>query len=182
MFGFDESGHLGDRLRRRRGARASAPTTRRSSAGCELGRGARADRRMPALGELLAGRARRARAGPARSSTSTAASSAARPTISPAARTSASWSTGTSSSCSTTSGPRPTARGIGARAAARQQHRHRARPQPHGGDPAGQGLGVRDRPVPAADRARRGALARAATARTSRPTARCASSPTTRAR
>ena len=37
-------------------------------------------------------------------------------------------------------------------------------PQPHGGDPAGQAVGVRDRPVPAADRARRGALRARATA------------------
>ena len=42
--------------------------------------------------------------------------------------------------------------------AAGQQHRHRPRPQPPGRDPAGQGLGVRHRPVPAADRARPGAL------------------------
>ena len=39
-----------------------------------------------------------------------------------------------------------------------QEHRHRHGPEPHGGDPAGQGDGVRDRPVRAADRARRGAL------------------------
>ena len=71
----------------------------------ELGVQTGADRRVPALGELLAGGARAGRAGPARSSTSTAASSTAPPRICPAARTSASWSTGTSSSCSTTSSP-----------------------------------------------------------------------------
>ena len=42
--------------------------------------------------------------------------------------------------------------------AAGQEHRHRPRAQPAGGDPAGQGDRVRDRPVRAADRARRGAL------------------------
>ena len=68
----------------------------------EVGRAARADRAVPALGELLAGRARPGRAGRARSCTSTAASSSASRTTSPAARTSASWSTGTSCSCSTT--------------------------------------------------------------------------------
>ena len=55
---------------------------------------------LPALGELLAGRARPARAARAASSTSTAAWTSARPTTCPAARTSASWSTGTSCSCS----------------------------------------------------------------------------------
>ena len=44
--------------------------------------------------------------------------------------------------------------------AAAAEHRHRPRAQPHGGDPAGQGVGVRDRPVPAADRPRPGALRR----------------------
>ena len=43
-------------------------------------------------------------------------------------------------------------------AAAGQEHRHRPRPQPDGRDPPGQGDGVRDRPVRAADRARRGAV------------------------
>ncbi len=69
-------------------------------------------------------------------------------------------------------------------AAAGPQHRHRPRPQPPGGDPPGHRLGVRDRPVPAADRPRPRALR--AHARTRRrggpvPIARCASSPTTRA-
>ena len=48
--------------------------------------------------------------------------------------------------------------------------------------PAGQGDRVRDRPVRAADRARRGALRPALRRRSSRPTRRCASWPTTRAR
>ena len=39
-----------------------------------------------------------------------------------------------------------------------QEHRHRTRAQPDGGDASRQGDGVRDRPVRAADRARRGAL------------------------
>ena len=38
------------------------------------------------------------------------------------------------------------------------EHRHRPGPQPHGGDPAGRPLGLRDRPVPAADRAGGGAV------------------------
>ena len=94
-------GHLDHGVRRRRGAR---PRPRRGGdRGLAGGRGpARADRRVPALGELLAGRPDRARAGRARSSTSTAASSSASPTTCPAATTSASWSTGTSCSCSST--------------------------------------------------------------------------------
>ena len=42
--------------------------------------------------------------------------------------------------------------------AAGAEHRHRTGPQPAGGDPPGQGDGVRDRPVRAPDRAGRGAL------------------------
>ena len=38
------------------------------------------------------------------------------------------------------------------------QHRHRPRPRADGGDPAGRALGVRDRPVPPAGRARRAAV------------------------
>ena len=49
----------------------------------------------------------------------------------------------------------------GPRAAAGAQHRHRPRAEPHGGDPPGQAVGLRDRPVRAADRARRGALGQA---------------------
>ena len=66
--------------------------------------------------------------------------------------------------------------------AAGQEHRHRPRAQPDGGDPPGQAVGVRDRPVRAADRARRGALRPPLRRRTSRPTGRCACSPTTAAR
>ena len=43
-------------------------------------------------------------------------------------------------------------------AAAGQEHRHRAGSQPAGADPAGHAVGVRDRSVRAADRARRGAV------------------------
>jgi hypothetical protein len=44
-----------------------------------------------------------------------------------------------------------------AHAAAGAEHRHRDGPQPDGVDPAGHAVDLRDRPVPAADRARRGA-------------------------
>ena len=93
--------HLGHGLRGRRRAR---PRPRR---GGDRGLGAIGVPRerivlLPALGELLAGRARPAPAARAASSTSTAAWSGAARTTCPAARTSASWSTGTSSSCSTT--------------------------------------------------------------------------------
>ena len=71
--------------------------------------------------------------------------------------------------------------GRDAHAAAGPEHRHRPRPQPDGADPAGDRLDLRDRPVPAADPARRGALGPHATARTSTPIARCGSSRTTRA-
>ncbi len=92
--------------------------------------------------------------------------SSARPTTCRAATTSASWSTGTSCSCSTTSAEPATAParsrrcrrdnidtglGLNRLAAILQDKR----------------VGVRDRPVPAADRARRGALRRAATVTTS---------------
>ena len=107
-------GHLGDGLRRRRRAR---PRPRRGGdRDLDVRRGpARADRRMPALGELLAGRpdgAVRAllgalpRPGPSRS---------AAPRISRAARTSASSSTGTSSSPSTTCSRRRPASASGSR-------------------------------------------------------------------
>ena len=93
--------HLDHGLRGRRGAR---PRPRRGGdRGVAVGRrAARADRPVPALGELLAGRADAGRAGRAASCTSTAAWSGAPRTTCPAARTSASWSTGTSSSRSTT--------------------------------------------------------------------------------
>ena len=100
-FGFAAERHLDHGVRGRRGARARA---RRGGDRGVAGdrRAARADRRVPALGELLAGRADRARAARARSCTSTAASSSASPTTCPAATTSASSSTGTSCSCSST--------------------------------------------------------------------------------
>ena len=56
--------------------------------------------------------------------------------------------------------PAPLRRRFGQRAAAAagEQHRHRPRAQSHGRDPAGEAVRVRDRPVHAADRTRRGAL------------------------
>ena len=59
---------------------------------------------------------------------------------------------------------RPAPRTARSTAAAEAQHRHRPGPRPDGGDPPGRPLGVRDRPVPAAGRARRGALRARATA------------------
>ena len=52
---------------------------------------------------------------------------------------------------------RPGPRGR-ADAAADAEHRHGAGARPHGGDPPGRPVGVRDRPVPAADGAGRGAV------------------------
>ncbi len=67
-------------------------------------------------------------------------------------------------------------------AAAGAEHRHRPRPQPPGADPAGRHVDLRDRPVRAADRARRAALGQGATTPvTMTSTARCACWPTTRA-
>ena len=43
-------------------------------------------------------------------------------------------------------------------AAAQAEHRHRHGARPHGGDPPGRGVGLRDRPLPAADPAGRGAV------------------------
>ena len=54
-------------------------------------------------------------------------------------------------------------------------------PRPHGGDPAGRAVGLRDRPLPAAGRARRGALGPPLGRGRSRPTARSACWPTTAA-
>ena len=65
--------------------------------------------------------------------------------------------------------------------AADAQHRHRHGARPDGGDPPGRPLGLRDRPGPAADRPRRGALGALATRRAARSPGRCGSSPTTRA-
>ena len=69
--------------------------------------------------------------------------------------------------------------GRDAHAAAGAEHRHRPGPQPHGADPAGRADDLRDRPVRAADRRSARELAAAPAPTTS---ARCASSPTTRAR
>ena len=49
-------------------------------------------------------------------------------------------------------------RGRSADRAADAQHRHRHGARPDGGDPPGRAVGLRDRPGPAADRPRRGAL------------------------
>ena len=172
-------GHLDDGLRGRRRAR---PRPRRGGDRRLDGdrRAARADRRVPALGENFwqAG-PDRARAARARSCTSTAALEfGARRRPARATRTSASSSTGTSSSCSTTRTRCGTLD-----AAAGEEHRHRPRAQPHGGDPPGQVESVfeTDQFEPLIELGER-ALGQRATARTSRPTARCASSPTTRAR
>ena len=54
------------------------------------------------------------------------------------------------------------------------EHRHRAGARPDGGDPPGRPVGLRDRPLRAAGRARRGAVRARSTARTSPPPARCA--------
>ena len=101
--------------------------------------------------------------------------SSARPTTCPAATTSASWSTGTSCSCSTT----------------RSRATRSRRCRPRTSTPASGSSGSRrccrasracSRPTPSARWSGWGrSSAAAATARTSRPTARCASSPTTRA-
>ena len=76
-YGFPAGAHLDHRLRGRRRAR---PRPRRGGDRGVAGgrRPARADRRLPAQRELLAGRARPGRAVRARSSTSTGASSSAR--------------------------------------------------------------------------------------------------------
>ena len=102
------AGHLGDGVRRRRGAR---PRPRRGGdRALAGGRRASASGSCAARARRTSGRpARPVPAGPARSCTSTAASSTARRRTCPAARTSASSSTGTSCSCSTTSSRRPTA-------------------------------------------------------------------------
>ena len=65
--------------------------------------------------------------------------------------------------------------------AAGEQHRHGARAQPPGGDHAGHDVGVRDRPDPPARRPQRGAQRQALRRDLRGRTARCGSSPTTRA-
>ena len=82
---------------------------------------------------------------------------------------SASSSSGTSSSCSTSCRPDGSLPD-----AARAEHRHRHGARPDGGDPPGRPVGLRDRPLPAARRARRGAVGPALRRRTSRPPARAA--------
>ena len=169
-------GHLDHGVRRRRRAR---PRPRRGGdRGVARGRRpARADRRVPALGELLAGRSDRA----------------VRPVLGalprPRPRRSASRTTCPGGENErfmeywnlvfmqfdqnpvNTLTPLP-AKNI--------DTGHGA--QPDGGDPPGQAVGVRDRPVRAADRARRGAVRPPLRPGRSRPTGRCGSSPTTAAR
>jgi len=65
--------------------------------------------------------------------------------------------------------------------AAEAEHRHRPRARSPGGDPPGRAVGLRDRPLPAADRARGGAVGAQLRGRTSPPPVRCGSSPTTAA-
>ena len=73
VFGFARGGHLGDGLRRRRGARARRPTRRRSTAGWSWA--CRASGSCSARARRTSGRpARPVRAGRARSCTSIAAS------------------------------------------------------------------------------------------------------------
>ena len=142
---------LGHGLRRRRGARASAPTRRRSRSGARSacptsgssGSAARTTSGRPA---------RPAPAAPARSSTSTAARvrrrrRAARRRHRPLPRVLE----------PRLHDLRPRRRRLADRAAD-AQHRHRHGPRPDGGDPPGRPLGLRDRPGPAADRPRRGAV------------------------
>ena len=173
------AGHLGDGVRGRRGARAWAPTRRRSSCGWRWACRASGSSAAPAR-RTSGRRARPGRAGPARSCTSTAASSSAPTTTCPAGRTSASWSTGTWCSCSTTRTRHDGT--LRAAAAAGEQHRHRPRAQPHGRDPAGQGVGVRDRPVQPLIELGEELSGQALRRGRSRATARCGSSPTTPAR
>ena len=100
-FGFEPERHLDHGLRGRRGAR---PRPRRGGdRGLGGGRrAARADRPVPALGELLAGRPDRAVRAVLRALPRPRPRVRASPTTCRAARTSASSSTGTSSSCSST--------------------------------------------------------------------------------
>ena len=132
------------------------------------GRAARADRALPALGELLAGRPDRARAGRARSCTSTAASSTARRRTCPGGENERFLEYWNLVFMQYDQQPAPDGAGLDAR----------SRCRPTTSTPASglnrmaailqeQAVGVRDRPVPAADRARRGALGPRATARTS---------------
>ena len=151
--------HLDHGLRGRRGARPGPG--RGGDRGLARGRrAARADRAVPALGELLAGRRQRSVRAVQRAVHRPRPGVGHARTTCPAARTSASSSTGTSSSRSTTSTTH--ADGARPRAAAREQHRHRPRPRADGGHPAGRRHDLRDRHVRAADGARPRAGDRAA--------------------
>ena len=167
---------LDHRVRRRRRARdRPRPGGDRRLAGGR--RAARADRRVRALGELLADGADRPLRPVLGAVPRPRARVRRRRRPARAARTSGSWSTGTSCSCSTTRTRSGTLTPLPA-----QNIDTGLGPQPAGGDPPGQGDGVRDRPVRAADRARRGALRPPLRRGRSPPTGRCGSSPTTPAR
>ena len=153
------------------------PTRRRSRPGQSVGVPRERIVAVPRAGELLAGRARPVPAARARSSTSTGGWSSARPTTCPAATTSASSSTGTSSSCSSTRTRSTRSRRCPAQNIDTGLGLNRMAAILQGVD-----VGLRDRPVQAADRAGRGAVGPPLRRGLRRPTARCGSSPTTRAR
>ena len=156
-FGLDPGADLGHRLRRRRGAR---PRPRRGGDRVLAGgrRAARADR-LPRARATTSGRpARSARAGRARSSTTTAARPSAATRTGRATTPSACSSTGTSCSCSTSC-----TRTASLTPLPKTGHRHGPRARPARLDPPGRPVGLRDRPVPPARRARRGALGPRAT-------------------
>ena len=153
----------------------SAPTRRRSRRGCRSACRASGSSRSGA--RTTSGRpARPARAGRAPSSTSTAGSSSARRTSCPAPTASASSSTGTSSSCSTTRTPRACSRRCRRRTSTPASGLNRLAAIMQGTTSVFETDQIR----PLID-ARRGALGPHATARPRRSTARCGSSPTTRA-
>ena len=132
----------------------SGPTRRRSSAGARSACPTSASS-CSAARTTSGSRARPAPAGPARSSTSTAAPTSARTRTGPGDDTERYlefWNL--------VFMQYELQRGRHAHAAAVAEHRHRHGPRPHGGDPPGRRVGLRDRPLPAADRARRGALGR----------------------
>ena len=150
--------HLGDGVLRRRGTGAGA---RRGGDRVVAGdrRAARADRRLSALGELLGSRPRR----PERTVLGAVLDrglSFGAPDDLPGGENERFLEYWNLVFMQYDQDPHDTLRPL-----AHAQHRHRPWPEPHGGDPAGQGLGVRHRPVPAADRPRSGARRSSATVR-----------------
>ena len=171
--------HLGDGVRRRRGA--GARPRRGGDRPLAGGRGpARADRGVLARGELLAGRPD----GPVRAELGAVSRSRARVRHGrrSAGRRERALPRVLEPRVHAVRPVRRRRRRLDADEPAREQHRHRPRAEPHGGDPAGQGIGVRNRPVPAADRPRRGAVGQALRRAGTAAIARCGSWPTTRAR